>query len=97
MLNELFDNVDLNKPLRMICEGHSYGKWAILASTNLGVDADIVSDAEAEITEYIQNFNNLVNACYKEGKDGYLQIGEVSIYIVRYNAIKFRIVNKDHR
>jgi hypothetical protein len=90
----MFDNVDLNKPLRMICEGHTRSRWSILASADLNVDWDTVDDLEDSLTKYVQSYNDVVNTCYKDNVAGMIQLSETSICVLRYDAIRFRIVNR---
>lgn len=89
--------IKLHEPIFVRAKGISYGRWNTLVTTKVTVDKDDRDQQEVldDLESYIDQLTDMVNRAYLENKNGYVQLGNTSIQILRFDAIQFVYVQNE--
>jgi hypothetical protein len=88
MIDAIFSN-----RLYLRISGLTYGNWVVLATEDAEIDTDpfegLSKDKTFELlNSALDSFNDHINESFREGANGYIQIGNTSINILRFDALK---------
>lgn len=81
--------IDITKRVDLQIEGLTRGQWVLIASSEAEVPSTVEYDEKLELLhEGLDQFTNVFNHCYKEDSCGYVQLGDTSIAIHRFDAMR---------
>lgn len=84
--------IDYTKPFDIKIEGltKEVCVWVELVESPASIDLDgkDSDEIEAMLEEGLDQFNNIINRVYKDKADGYVQLGNTSINIRDFAAIR---------
>lgn len=85
--------IDINKPVTLRLEGLTRGKWITITDSEANVPDDLSYDDKLErLDEGLDQLCDLFNQCYKEGANGYIQLGNTSVAIHRFDALRVNYI-----
>lgn len=82
--------IDVDEQFFVRIKGFTQGQWVELATSKANMDLlDVPDDkVEEELEKALDQFNDVINHAYKENNNGYIQLGNTSISILRFDAIE---------
>lgn len=90
--------IDRNKDLYIRIKGLTDGLWVDIVTSkakidleNYADDNEVANDAE----KMLDQFNDVVNQAYKDNTNGYVQLGNTSLSILKFDAIQVLYVQDD--
>lgn len=80
-------------------DGFSDGQWATIATSRakLSLEERQSDNIWERLEQGLDQFNDVVNHAYKEGTSGYVQLGNVSLNILDFRAIRVYYVQGGER
>lgn len=89
--------IDLNKPLGLRVKGISYGRWNTLVTTPSNFVKGNYTDQEVldALSKQLDQLSDAVNQAYEAEAAGYIQLGNASINILRFDALEFVYVQDE--
>lgn len=91
--------INLNAPVGIQIDGFSDGAWATIATSRAELETEGKTPDEVwqMLDEALDQFNDIINQAYKDNNTGYVQLGNTSLSILDFRAIRVYYVQSGKR